>query len=57
MEYVLQKAIDYGFDPIAAIQMSTLNVAEHFSLDSLIGGIASGRYADMVMIPDIKTRC
>jgi len=55
MEYVLQKAIDYGFDPIAAVQMATLNVAEHFSLDSSIGGIAPGRLADMVMIPDIKT--
>ena len=55
MEYVLQKAIDYGFDPIAAVQMATLNVAEHFSLDTLIGGIAPGRLADMVMIPDLKT--
>jgi adenine deaminase len=55
MEYVLQKAIDYGFDPIAAVQMATLNVAEHFSLDSVIGGIAPGRFADMVMIPDPKT--
>jgi len=55
MEYVLQKAIDCGFDPIAAVQMATLNVAEHFSLDTLIGGIAPGRLADMVMIPEIKT--
>jgi adenine deaminase len=55
MEYVLQKAIDYGFDPITAIQMATLNVAEHFALDSLIGGIAPGRFADMVMIPDLTT--
>lgn len=55
MEYVLQKAIDCGFDPVAAVQMATLNVAEHFSLDTLIGGIAPGRLADMVMIPDIKT--
>ena len=55
MEYVLQKAINCGFDPIAAIQMSTLNVAEHFSLDSAIGGIAPGRFADLVIIPDIKT--
>jgi adenine deaminase len=55
MEFVLQKAIDCGFDPISAVQMATLNVAEHFSLDSLIGGIAPGRFADMVMIPDIKT--
>jgi len=55
MEYVLQKAIDCGFDPIAAVQMATLNVAEHFGLDPLIGGIAPGRLADMVMIPDLKT--
>jgi adenine deaminase len=54
MEFVLQKAIDCGFDPIAAIQMATLNVAEHFSLDTLIGGIAPGRFADLVIIPDIK---
>ncbi|HJO63089.1 MAG TPA: amidohydrolase family protein, partial [Desulfobacterales bacterium] len=52
MEYVVQKAIEYGFDPIRAIQMATLNVAEHFSLDGLIGGIAPGRYADMLVIPD-----
>ncbi len=55
MEFVLRKAIDYGFDPIAAIQMATLNVAEHFSLDGLIGGIAPGRYADLVIIPDVQT--
>ena len=55
MEYVLQKAIDYGFDPIAAVQMATLNVAEHFSLDPFIGGIAPGRMADLVLIPDLKT--
>jgi len=55
MEYVVQKAIDSGFDPIAAIQMATLNVAEHFGLDGFIGGIAPGRYADLVIIPDINT--
>ena len=55
LEYVLQKAIDCGFNPVAAIQMATLNVAEHFSLDSVIGGIAPGRYADMVIIPDVST--
>lgn len=55
MEYVVQKAIDCGFNPIRAIQMATLNVAEHFSLDGLIGGIAPGRYADLLMIPDVET--
>lgn len=55
MEYVVQKAIDCGFEPVAAIQMATLNVAEHFKLDGWIGGIAPGRYADLVIIPDIRT--
>ncbi|MGB5748626.1 MAG: adenine deaminase C-terminal domain-containing protein [Desulfobacterales bacterium] len=55
MEFVLQKAINCGFDPVAAIQMATLNVAEHFSLDAFIGGIAPGRYADLVIIPDVQT--
>lgn len=55
MEALVQKAIDYGFEPINAIQMATLNVAEHFSLDHLIGGIAPGRYADLVIIPDLAT--
>jgi adenine deaminase len=52
METLVQKAIDYGFEPINAIQMATLNVADHFSLDHLIGGIAPGRLADFVIIPD-----
>jgi adenine deaminase len=55
METVVQRAIEYGFDPVAAIQMTTLNVAEHFSIDHLLGGIAPGRYADLVVIPEIDT--
>ncbi|MFH1974175.1 MAG: adenine deaminase C-terminal domain-containing protein [Pseudomonadota bacterium] len=52
MEYIVQKAIDCGFDPVTSVQMATLNVAEHFSLDNMIGGIAPGKYADMLIIPN-----
>jgi adenine deaminase len=55
MECIVQKAIDSGFAPISAIQMATLNAAEHFSIDNFIGGIAPGRYADLVIIPDVTT--
>ncbi len=55
MEVLVQKAIDFGFDPILAIQMATLNVAEHFNLDNVIGGIAPGKNADIVIIPDLRT--
>lgn len=54
MEFVVQKAIDLGFDPIVAIQMATLNAAEHFHLDNLIGGIAPGKCADMVILPNLR---
>jgi adenine deaminase len=55
LEHVVQKAVDYGFNPVTAIQMATLNVAEHFGLDDVIGGIAPGRQADFVLIPDERT--
>ena len=55
MESIVQKAIDCGFEPIKAIQMATLNVAEHFAIDNFLGGIAPGRYADLVIIPDVAT--
>lgn len=55
MEYLVQKAIDCGFDPITAVQMATLNVAEHFNLDDRIGGIAPGKYADFLLIPNPNT--
>ena len=55
LEVVVQKAIACGFDPVSAIQMTTLNVAEHFGLDGAIGGIAPGRCADILVLPDVRT--
>jgi adenine deaminase len=55
MEFVVQKAISLGFKPVRAIQMATLNVARHFAIDDQIGGIAPGKYADIAVIPDLKT--
>jgi adenine deaminase len=53
MAHLVQKAIDLGFPAIEAIRMATLNVAEHFGLDNLIGGIAPGRYADILVLPGL----
>ncbi len=55
MRPVVQKAIDCGWGPVAAVQMATLNPATHFGLESVIGGIAPGRQADLVVIPDPYT--
>lgn len=54
MEYVVQKAIDLGFNPVTVFQMASLNAAQRFGLDDYIGGIAPGKYADIVIIPDPK---
>lgn len=54
LESVVQKAIECGFDPIDAVRMATINVAEHFCLDGIIGGIAPGKYADILIIPDLS---
>jgi len=53
MDFVVRKAIACGFSPVEAVQMATLNVAEHFRLDGILGGIAPGRLADMVLVPDL----
>jgi adenine deaminase len=55
LEHVVQRAIDAGFEPLLAVQMATLNAAEHFRLEGMLGGIAPGKYADMVLIPDLHT--
>jgi adenine deaminase len=55
LERVVQRAIDAGFDPVLAVQMASLNVAEHFRLDGVLGGIAPAKFADMVLIPDLRT--
>ena len=55
MEFVVQKAINLGFNPILAVQMATINVAQHFAIDNVIGGIAPGKYADIVIIPELGT--
>jgi len=54
MDHLVQRAIDLGFSPVQAVQMATLNVAEHFNLDDFIGGIAPGKFADIVMVPDLS---
>lgn len=49
----VRQAIAHGISPITAIQMATLNTAEHFGLARQIGQIAPGRYADILIVPDL----
>jgi len=46
-------AIANGVPPVTAIQMATLNTAEHFGVSRDIGLIAPGRVADILIIQDL----
>jgi adenine deaminase len=54
MDRVLRHAIEQGLDPVTAIQMMTINTAEHFGLTREIGMIAPGRWADVVLVKDLN---
>ncbi|MBI2467948.1 MAG: adenine deaminase [Candidatus Rokubacteria bacterium] len=55
MDGIVQKAIELGIPPVTAYRMASLNVAEHYRLDGDVGGIAPGRFADFVLLPDLRT--
>jgi len=54
MDHLVRRAIEEGVDPIEAIQMATLNPAQHYNLDLHIGGIAPPRYADILLINNLE---
>jgi len=47
----VKRALKMGVLPDLAYQMVTINVAEHFRLDHLMGSLSPGKMADVVMIP------
>jgi len=53
MDRVLRHAISAGLDPMTAIQMCTINTAEHFGLTREMGMIAPGRWGDVVLVKDL----
>jgi len=54
MDRVLRHAIEQGLDPLTAIQMMTINTAEHFGVSREMGMIAPGRWADIVLVKDLN---
>jgi adenine deaminase len=54
MDRVLRHAVAQGLEPMTAIQMMTINAAEHFGLSREMGMIAPGRWADVVLTSDLK---
>ncbi len=53
MNRVVRHAIAQGLKPITAIQMATLNTAQHFGLERELGSITPGRRADLILTSDL----
>ena len=53
MDRVLRHTVEQGVNPITAIQMMTINTAEHFGVSKEMGMIAPGRWADVVLVKDL----
>lgn len=50
---VLRRLIEYGLDPIAAIRFATINASYRLRRSDL-GIIAAGRFADIVVLSDLR---
>ncbi len=49
----VKTAIANGLSPMTAIQMATINTAEHFGLSRDLGMLAPGRFADILIISNL----
>jgi adenine deaminase len=54
IDHHVRRAIEEGIDPIAAIQIGTLNAAELFRIDHAIGSITPSRYADLLFVRKLE---
>lgn len=53
MDRVVRHAIAQGLKPITAIQMATINTAQHFGLERELGSITPGRRGDLILTSDL----
>ncbi len=54
VDHIVRRAIEEGVDPIEALQMVTINPAEHFKVSKDVGMIAPGRFADILIVKRIE---
>ncbi len=55
LDNVVRLAMAAGVDPMTAIQMATINSAEAYRIDHLVGSICPGRIADILFVDDLRT--
>ncbi len=54
MNSLAKRVVDEGLDPVKAVQMTSLNTAEAYRVDHIVGSIAPGKSADVVLVDDLR---
>lgn len=54
LDNMVRMAIAMGIPPLTAIQMATINSAEAYRIDHLVGSISPGRIADILIVDDLR---
>lgn len=54
VNHVVQRAIQEGIDPVTAIQMASLNPAEHYEVARELGSLSPARFADMLLLSNLE---
>ena len=54
LDNVVRLAIQSGVDPVTAIQMATINSAEAYRIDHLVGSLCPGRIADILFVDSLE---
>jgi adenine deaminase len=53
MDTKIRLCVEAGVDPVVAIQMATVNIAEYYGISDRLGAIAPGRGADLLLVDDL----
>ena len=54
IDNAVRLAIEAGIDPITAIQMATINSAEAYRIDDMVGCVCPGRLADILLVDSLE---
>mgnify|MGYP001626156611 CR=1 FL=1 len=54
MDNIVREAIELGIDPLEAIRLVTIIPATYIQADDIVGVIAPGRFADIVLLKDLS---
>lgn len=54
LDNMVRMAIAMGIPPLTAIQMATINGAEAYRIDHMVGSISPGRIADILVVGDLQ---